>query len=264
MFGFYVSLDVKLIDGSPSADTAHPPLGRGSCRRVGINEGIQWIQVAEKFLTCNWLVVSHSSPKYFRWEAAKKCHTDPLICILYVFAQFILEWMVCFQQKGAYLHSVSSCGAWYQSEALASHSWDMWHFCLLPNAQVWCASCSWTGWRMFVRRWDRQRFHQLGAGRAGWLLPALPLQQVEVEGRWGLRNFPAQCSCACHFYYEDYFHKYALAAQGVLLASYYRCIPDPEIWGSIKWHRPEIKFGPLFCTSFSFHLHYDQPLVCVF
>ena len=41
MFGFYVSLDVKLIDGSPSADTAHPPLGRGSCRRVGINEGIQ-------------------------------------------------------------------------------------------------------------------------------------------------------------------------------------------------------------------------------
>ena len=54
MFGFYVSLDVKLIDGSPSADAAHPPLSRGSGGGVGINERIQRIQVAEKFLTCNW------------------------------------------------------------------------------------------------------------------------------------------------------------------------------------------------------------------
>ena len=53
MFGFYVSLDVKLIDGSPSADAAHPPLGGGSGGGVGINERIQRIQVAEKFLTCN-------------------------------------------------------------------------------------------------------------------------------------------------------------------------------------------------------------------
>ena len=63
MFGLYVPLDVKLIDGSPSTDTAHPPLGRGSSRRVGINEGIQRIQVAEKFLTCNWLAVFPLGPK---------------------------------------------------------------------------------------------------------------------------------------------------------------------------------------------------------
>ena len=112
--------------------------------------------------------------------------------------------IVCFQrQKGAYLRSVSSCGAWYRSEALASRNLDMWHSCPLPSAQAWCASCSWTGWRRGVRRWDRERFHQIGADRAGWLLPALPLQQVEVEGRSGLRNFPAQCSCACHFYYKE-------------------------------------------------------------
>ena len=36
-----MSLDVQLIDGSPSADAAHPPLGGGSRCRVGINEGIQ-------------------------------------------------------------------------------------------------------------------------------------------------------------------------------------------------------------------------------
>ena len=41
MFGLYMSLDVKLIDGSPSADAAHPPLGGGSSCRIGINEGIQ-------------------------------------------------------------------------------------------------------------------------------------------------------------------------------------------------------------------------------
>ena len=48
-----MSLDVKLIDGSPSADAAHPPLSGGSGGGVGINERIQRIQVAEKFLTCN-------------------------------------------------------------------------------------------------------------------------------------------------------------------------------------------------------------------
>ena len=41
MFRLYMSLDVELIDGSPSADAAHPPLGGGSSCRVGINEGIQ-------------------------------------------------------------------------------------------------------------------------------------------------------------------------------------------------------------------------------
>ena len=35
-----MSLDVKLIDGSPRADAAHPPLSGGSGGGVGINESI--------------------------------------------------------------------------------------------------------------------------------------------------------------------------------------------------------------------------------
>ena len=65
-----MSLDVKLIDGSPSADAAHPPLSGGSGGGVGINERIQRIQVAEKFLTCNWLVVFLSGSTYIQLEAA--------------------------------------------------------------------------------------------------------------------------------------------------------------------------------------------------
>ena len=161
--------------------------------------------------------------------------------------------IVCFQrQKGAYLRSVSSCGAWYRSEALASRNLDMWHSCLLPSAQAWCASCSWTGWRRGVRRWDRERFHQIGAGRAGWLLPALQLQQVEVEGRSGQRNFPAQCSCACHFYYKDLFHR--------RFSCHYIFIPDPE---GFDMKLVEIPFRNLFlyvCKAFwaSWRLTVDQ------